>query len=51
MITVPTDLPKEGESRLYQGHEPITFLQRSLLAAGSAFMGLIEPTRSGKKII
>ena len=37
----------ENRKILYEGHEPITPLQRGLLAIGSAFMALKEPTRSG----
>lgn len=46
MTTVFSDGAVNNQPKLYEGHEPVTFLQRSLLAAGSAVMGLIQPTRS-----
>ena len=51
MATLSSDESANGEPWLYNGHEPATFLQKSLLAVGSAVMGLIEPTRSGWSIL
>ena len=48
MITMSSDGAVDKQLRLYEGHEPVTLFQRSLLAAGSAVMGLIQPTRSGQ---
>ena len=50
MVTMSPDQATNGEPRLYKGHEPATFLQKSLLAVGSAVMGLVEPTRSGGQL-
>ena len=47
MTTQAPDFANKDGAKLYDGHEPVTFFQKSLLAAGSAIMGLIEPTRSG----
>lgn len=47
IATISPDQATNGEPRLYKGHEPATFLQKSILAVGSAVMGLVEPTRSG----
>ena len=39
--------PKEPSRSSYEGHVPINFFQRGLLAVGSAVMGLIDTSRHG----
>ena len=38
----------EDNFKLYDGHIPLTCLQRTLLAAGSAVTALYEPRRHGE---
>lgn len=33
--------------KLYENHIQTSFIQKAMLAAGSAFMGLYDPTRQG----
>ena len=35
------------DHKLYEGHIPITFLQKAILTAGSSILSLVDPARGG----
>jgi len=48
---VETENESPRSETMYEGHIPISFLQRTILFAGSAAMALRDPTRHGQFLL